>query len=488
MRKRLAKNGSMILLCCIIFYVWILLFYNLWLQSFWIDEAYSSYVAKYMSLNWLYKSSYFLFEWLQVLCFKLWWITDFWARFPSVIIQLWSVLLMYYIPKKLCNNWYVGLFSALIFWLLYWEIWRWRDARFYSLLQLMLLLEIFLMIKWVDTKKTLYLNFGIVLSWLGVVFHPFLYCLLAILSWVFLCQYKKLWDLKSIFSKKYYSTWILLLILWVAAIIYWTLWGVLKWSLDNWLSRDAKKYYFSFYTKHLWGEIGMILVFWFLWMLRFIIKKKRMEVSLIFLPFVLFVYALVIKWYLMHSRYALLIYPLMILSSTMFIFDILKYVKSKKLRIFTMIFVLLLVWFTAHFQFVPLSYYYFDYTSPQPDFKSAYAAIPNWSKVISWFPTLCDWYYSDRWECTHAIRVDLVHDWKSKVVSLTGEKYTWLPYVDDLDQLASGVYYFVLDSLTRNSDDINYLLYKQIINSWKKLYESWNSYNSIFVVQVVVNW
>jgi len=476
-----------IILWWIISYIWILLFYNLWLQSFWIDEWYSSYVAKYMSIEWLYKSSYFLFEWLQALSFKLWWIDDFWARFPSVIAHLISVLLMYLIPTKICKNKYIGLLSALIFWLLYWELWWWRDARFYSLLQLMLLLEIFLMQKWADTKKTLYLNLGIILSWLWMIFHPFLYCLWAILVCIFLFQYKKLRDFKTIFSKKYLSTRILVIV-WLAIVIFYgTLWGVLKWSLSSGLSLDAKKYYFMFYAKHLWTEMGMITIFGVLWMSWFILKKRWRETIFFVLPFILFIYALVIKWYLMHSRYALLMFPLMILSSAIAIFDIFKFIKSRYEKSVIAIVLVLFIWFSAHFQILPKSNYYFDYTSPQPDFKSAYASIPSWSNVISWFPMLCDWYYSWRWKCINAIRVDLVHDGKTKITKLEKEKYTKIPYIDNLDKLTPGVYYFVIDNLTANSESINSTLYKQIRKHWKITYESWKSYKNIFVAKVLIN-
>jgi 4-amino-4-deoxy-L-arabinose transferase-like glycosyltransferase len=53
---------------------------------------------------------------LQALSFKFAGISDFTARFPSVIFQLWSVLLMYLIPYKLTRNKYIGLISAAVFW------------------------------------------------------------------------------------------------------------------------------------------------------------------------------------------------------------------------------------------------------------------------------------------------------------------------------------------------------------------------------------
>ena len=296
MRNWIKKNHVAIILSCIIWYCAYLLLYKLWLQSLWIDEWYSSYVSKYMTLEWLHKSKYFLFEWLQVLFFKIWWFSDFWARFPSVIAHILSILLMYFIPYKLCKNKYVWLFSALIFGLLYREIGRWRDARFYSLLQFLFLWWISTIIQWIETKKTIYLNSTIILTCLWVIFHPFLYVLWVILLWTFLLQYKKIWDFKSLFSKKFLSTWILVIILWICAIVYGTLWWVLNWSLTNWLSFKMKKQYFIFYSSHLWKNLWILCIMWLLWMIHFFIKKSFREVMLFFVPFVLFIYALVIKW------------------------------------------------------------------------------------------------------------------------------------------------------------------------------------------------
>ncbi len=486
MKSWLKKYGIWVFLGLILVYFAFLLFYQLWYQSFRIDEWYSSYVAKYMSLEWFYKSKYFLSEWLQALCFKFWWMNDFWARFPSVVIHLVSMLLMYLIPAKLTKNKYIWMVSFLVFWLLYREQWWARDARFYSLVQMMFLLWMYVILMWMEKGKSMYLNLAILITGLWVIFHPFLYCLWAILFWAFLYQYKKHWDRKSLFSKKYLVTWIIVIIWLVIAILFWTLWGVVKGSLTNWLSWDAKKYYFVFYTKHLWWELGIILVTWVLWMLYFLVRKKRKEVIMFTIPFLLFVYALVIKGYLMHSRYALLMMPLLVLSSVILIYYLYSFSKLKYVNIIIAIVILAATLFTTHYQFLPQNSYYFDYTSPQPDFKSAYAAIPDWKNIVSGFPTLCDWYYSSRGNCSNAIRVDLVHDWKTKVKEKQVEDYTKIAYIDNLSQLNPWTYYFVIDNLTNKSWSINKTLYKQITERWRVLFDSWESYNNIFVLEVLV--
>lgn len=439
-----------------------------------------------MTINGLYKSSYFIFEWLQVLCFKLWEISDFCARLPSVLSHLLSIVLMYFITAKFSKNKYVWLFSSVIFWMLYRELWRWRNARFYSLLQCMFLLGMLLIHKWIEKGDVKFLNFSILFVWLGMVFHPFLYSVWVIFILAFLSQYKKKWNVKSLFSKKYLITRILVVTWLVMVMFYWTLWAVLKWTLTSGLPWDMKKFYLIFYNKHLRSELWIIYIFWIFWMIRFLLKRKTQEIIFLFVPFLLFVYALIIKWYLMHSRYALLMFPLIIVSACIFVCDLIRLLKYNYEKIIFSLLIIWFVWLTSHFQFIPVKVYYFDYTSPQPDFKSAYAVIPDDANVISWFPTLCDWYYADRGTCLYAIRVDLIHDWKIKIITKKSEKYTKIEYIDNIDDLKSWVYYFVVDNLTYKSENINTDLYNQIFSRWREIFSSWESYNNIVVMEIQV--
>ena len=486
MISRIKKNHISIIFTCIVLYCTYLLIYKLWFQSLRIDEWYSSYISKYMSIDWLYKSKYFLFEWLQVLFFKIGWIDDYWARVPSILAQIGSLLLMYFIPYKLTQNKYIWLFSSLIFGLLYRELGWWRDARFYALLQVLFLWWIALIIKRIETKNTAYLNSAIILSGLWMIFHPFLYVLWAILFITILRQYKKIRDFNSLFSKKFLTTRILIIIWLVWVIIYWTLWWTMKWSLTSGLPFKNQIHYFSFYNSHLRTHLWLIYIIWLLWMIHFFIKKSYKEIILFFVPLILFIYALTIRWYLMHSRYALLIFPIIILSACIFTYDIIKTIWNKYTK--RCILAIILTWAicTANFQFLPSENYYFDYTSPQPDFKWAYKPIPNDKNVISGFPTLCDRYYSDRWTCINAIRVDLIHDWKSKVTKKESESYTKIPYISSLDDLDAWEYYFVIDNLTNKSSSINKDLFNQISEYGQVIFENGESHNNIIVFKVLI--
>jgi uncharacterized membrane protein len=105
---------------------------------------------------------------------------------------------------------------------------------------------------------------------------------------------------------------------------------------------------------------------------------------------------LVFQGKMLHYRYALLIYPLIILSVVIPFYRIYCVRNHKGLKLSVIIICLIGSLFTTKYQFFPRTYYDFDFTSPQPDFKSAYAKIPDGKSVISGFPVLCEWYYSDR--------------------------------------------------------------------------------------------
>jgi hypothetical protein len=492
MRNWIKKNHILIILFCIVWYCTFLLFYKLWLQSFWIDEWFGTYEAKSIVLHWLYKSKYFLFEWLQAIFLKIWWFTDFWARVPSVLSHIWSIILIYYITYKLTKNKYAWLISTLVFWLLYRELGWWRDARFYSLLQLVFLLWLVLIIKWDETDNIRYMNAFIMLSGIWAVFHPFLYVFLVIWVLMFLSKYKKTWNFKTLFSRKYLSMWILIWTLLILAMILWSMlkllswWNILSWSLLWDKPTTFIRYYFNSYSSHLWEQLWITCILWVLWMLWVIIKafakKNTRDFIILSCPFLIFIYAIVIKWYLLHYRYAFLLFPVIILLASIFVFDITTMIKNKYINIAIVIWILLGIWFTAKLQYYPIAYYYFDYTSPQPDFKTAYSLIPDNQSVISWFPVLCDWYYSDRWDCVYAIRVDLRHDWKTeKLLKTSIESYTKIPYIDNTNLLWKWTYYFVMDNLTSKSNNINRTLYDKIYQYATKIFDEWDSYNNIKV-------
>ncbi|MFA5763546.1 MAG: glycosyltransferase family 39 protein [archaeon] len=119
---------------------------------FWVDESISSLA----SVNILekgvpifdsgaYYSRALVFHYSQALSMIVFGVTDFGARFPSVIFGLLTVLLAYLIGRE--YNTKAGLFAALICAVFFLEVFFSKQARFYQLFQLAFFAALFFLYK-----------------------------------------------------------------------------------------------------------------------------------------------------------------------------------------------------------------------------------------------------------------------------------------------------------------------------------------------------
>jgi len=91
-------------------------------------------------------------------------------------------------------------------------------------------------------------------------------------------------------------------------------------------------------------------------------------------------------------------FPLLIRSGSSIMVEFCDKISKKYIMIYYAS-LFLLYGITVHRQFIPVSQYELDFTSPQSDFQAAYASIPDGQNIISGFPVLCDWYYASRGNC-----------------------------------------------------------------------------------------
>lgn len=404
MNKFIKKNYIELIFTWILIYLIIILFYKLWVQSFWVDESFSSYVSKYMTTNWLYLSKWFIFERLQVLSFKLFWISDFTARLPSVLAQIWSIILMYIIPTKLYNNKKLWLISSILFWFCSYELSWARDARYHVLMQFVFLLWISTIITYLKNNDKKYLNYSIIIACIWALFHPMLYLLWWLIFLILISKYK------TFKLKDYWNTLIVWMFSIIIVLLFWVIWR--PWyenEIIDWF-RDIRQYFILFreYNIHLITQLWILYVIWIFQIIHSLIKKNRKEILLFVIPFILFFLAIIFKSNLFALRYTLILFPIIILLSIIWIYNIVSYFKNKKIKIWILIWILVWILFTVKFQFVPKVYYMLDITSPQSDFKSAYENIPDNQNVISWMPTLCERYYWNRWLCLASDRKSVV--------------------------------------------------------------------------------
>lgn len=98
--------------------------------------------------------------WLMALTFKIFGVNEFWVRFPSAIAGITSIILLYFLGKKLFNP-LVGLSSAIALSSAIWFIFRSRSGNLDSVLTMFFLLTFLLAVKAAENKKYL---FGFIIS------------------------------------------------------------------------------------------------------------------------------------------------------------------------------------------------------------------------------------------------------------------------------------------------------------------------------------
>jgi len=486
--KFIKKNYIKYLIILLIWYAVFLRFYNLWIQSFWIDEGFSSY----STLDWS-SLQYYIHNISQLISFKIFWISDFSARFPSVIFSILNIWLIYLISINLFKDKKTALLSVLIFSFLTWEIIWSRQARFYTLLQLLFSINIYFIIKIVKDFSFKYLYPGVLFLYIWILFHPFLYSSIVIfilwLSYSLFILWKK-WLIKQINYKKYLFFTIPFLIIFIIEIVKRNSvdWGI-SWIPSTFELPDfIKEKRFWKYYSHLYSQLGVLLPISLLSMLFFVFRKKVLE-SIIFSFSVVFIfYIIAYEWKMYHTRYMLILFPLFIISSSYFIVYIYNLIKDDILNKIYIWIIALFVFSTTSFTLLPQTKYFIDYTSPQPNFKEAYQIIPKNSEIISGFPMLCEWYNNDS-KCMYSLPIDYVWDVKEikRILERWKDNYTDIKYLINIDQLEKNKeYYFVLDNLTI-SRMIDKKLLKQIANNSKTMYNNWKSYNNIIVVKYIKN-
>lgn len=90
--------------------------------------------------------------WLMATVFKIFGVNEFWTRFPSALSAITSIILLYFLGKKLFNP-LVGLSSAIALSSAIWFVFRARSGNLDIILTMFFLLTILLAIKASESKK-----------------------------------------------------------------------------------------------------------------------------------------------------------------------------------------------------------------------------------------------------------------------------------------------------------------------------------------------
>lgn len=482
--------------------------------SFWIDEGYSSIVSYFVSLWYNTVPIHFsqaFFTFFQSISFSVLGYGDWSARIPSFVFGIFSMILAYVFSRDLLDGHryrnYGALFIAFLFTFSDWQVLWSREARFYELLSFIYLLNVYFLWKYIRAFEPRYFLLFWVSCLIWMFFHPFCFALLIIWACIFLSksvkEYMQSNSVKKTIQDNQWILWILIAVIWIYFSVdmfvsefvtwNWGLWNHLSVSLDLWT--DIRNGYVRFYLGNLFGELWIVFVAYVIGVLYFAYRSEFFKVLLFGGIFLLNFYVISQKWYLAHSRYMFHLYSIITVFGwyTLFVTGSALFDRFSTLRkpwniVLTSILIFVAGFSLAnayHFVFLPQKTYYIDYTSPKPDFKSAYKYLSGIKdvKIISGFPHLCFWYnLPNTSRCSYGLRVDLAWQRNTKQVHEDStDGYVSVPYLDNLEDIRPNEYYFVLDALTiKNAPNKDIMTH--IIDSCDLIYKNeWNAQPENFV-------
>lgn len=182
-------NYTNVILLIILFIGSFLRIYNLNFKGLWRDELLEVTAAQSRTITGVLSSMSTHFspplDYIIVHFFLLFGNNDFFARLPSAIFGILSIVIIYYVAKSLFGT-KEGLISALLLSISPYHIWYSQEARMYSLFMLLSMLSILFFYRAIveDNKKMWY---GFIISTtLNIYTHYFAFFMILIYS-IFLC-------------------------------------------------------------------------------------------------------------------------------------------------------------------------------------------------------------------------------------------------------------------------------------------------------------
>lgn len=501
------KIFFLLIIVLLLMYGIFLRWYALGSGSFWIDEWYSSFIAYQMLQNnfipmlWdgtLVFWQYF-FHFLQSISFYFFWTSDFSARLVSALFGILYIIIFFIFSYHISQNfrykkiWFLFLISLFLFstWQIIWA----REARFYEMLSFLFFITYFFLYQYLQTYKNVYLLWFWIFCLFWVIFHQFfmIFFLLSCMMIFFFDKKKVHYKYTFLWTVFFIGVWYTL----VQFLFHYLQSGNLATASIvpniNYLQEYNFFEYFFYYIGFLYEQLWIIFLF-FIWGIFYFLFHNKEKEALLFWGWILGSIIFISFWFFAHSRYVFHLFWIILLIWWYSLFLFCEYIlthysyKWKKVILFS---VFIFLWFflvtTYKTTLIPYKFFYIDFTSPKPNFKSTYAFIsqhlPDY-RIISWFPHLCVWYNQNNSEiCQYALRVDLIwhHKVHERILQKTHEQYTHIEYIKNIQYIDMKKHIFVIDDLTlKNAID------KQMIQYIKEkciLYyrDIWNAKEENFI-------
>lgn len=440
-------NKEILFLSIIIIWGAFLRLYYLGADSLWIDEGFTITQADAINKNFLplldsgqYINRDLLLPYLLA-------VIKFFGADSIEVFRLFSVLfgilcipLAYKIGKEVFHK-NVGLFFAFLISSSYWQIAWSRQIRAYILLEFLILLTIFFLIKYHQTQKKKFLF--LVIFFAGLAMSAKISAVFLLPALIIYLLVQKKYKIATIFA----STFVVL-----GFLGYFYFRNNFLLSLNN--------YFFFYLIGYFWFNLGLIFPLsivgacWTIYQNKYWRGVHLFILSFFFLNLFFFSFF----YYVNQKRYLFLMLPIIFIYAVSLLYYL---TKEKKIKLPIAI-LFISFFFTIDFfsvkslQILPQKQFLLENYTPQPDFRSAYEFLQKSLKpedsLISPYPYM-DKIYLDR----PSYALALSYTGKEDNESITGDKkeyYSGAPEISSIGRINSlrekGDVYIILDTMAQS--------------------------------------
>lgn len=463
MKRGLLQNPkykkNIVFLIPLIIFGLIIRIYHLGTQSFWIDEAYSvtaalgmmEHLLPYMPSGELYSRA-ILNTGLIALSMKVFGISEFSARLPSMLFGSLTIVMAYLLSKRLFGE-RVAFITAFIVTFSVVEIAWSRQARMYQQLQFFYILSLYLFYRYMEDRelKFLVLTFFSVLC--TILTHNLgLSLLLVIPLYVILVNIRDLTKDPSLLKEAILRKGALTIIF--LFIISFTISEIYLNAFTHILTTHV-----DYSSNYLWYLKTFFPIIFYISIPGIVIsfKERGKETFLPLLAVLLPLYFIFFHEKLLGYRYIFLTLPLIFVFFAITIEYISRIITRN--RIMQSILIILLIvplFFTASLNAIPQDIYYLEPMAPQPNFISAYRYLQEDREegdiLIVSYPEIALWFNQtpDYWM---AFSISGFSPSKHMDEDQTHYKRTMTPAIKNLEELEEVFEdntrgYIVLDTLS----------------------------------------
>ncbi|MCQ6961811.1 ArnT family glycosyltransferase [Methanolobus chelungpuianus] len=369
--------------------------YDLGHESFWFDETISSIAAISMIENGipvfpsgLFYSRAILNTFFIAVSFSFLGVSEFAGRLPSVILGTLTILLVYYMGSRWGNK-RVGLLAAILVAFSVWEIAWSRQARMYQQLQFFYLLSLYLFYEYVNHRNKKHLGLLIASFAATILSHVFGYVLIGVFL-VFIAAY--------FLKEKHYNVPGKKSVLYIALVLVLLLGLAYNRGVISNVVQTQVNYYDE-YIYFLKGNLGFAL-FFAVPGATVLLSRDWSKGLLLTMSFIIPFYVIFFHVLLFATRYLYFVIPAMLVLVAYFLDFVINHTSEmasrKCSRLFsygdrqypcskvrpivcsiTMIFLIVLMYLSPAFTFMPKEAYDLGPNAPRSDFRKAYSYVDS---------------------------------------------------------------------------------------------------------------